>query len=68
MWVVGGGGLDRICRDLIGGGILMLAGSGSILRRVMDDIGRIAKGGGEDIMDVGDGEAFLLSTSHDWIR
>ena len=56
-----GGDVDRIWRDLIGGGILMLAGSGRILRSVMDDTGRIAMGGGGDIID---GEASSLTTSH----
>ena len=60
-----GGGVDRIWRDLIGGGMLMLAGSGRILRSLMEETGWITMGGGGDIMNVGDGEA---STSHDWIR
>ena len=63
-----GGGVDRIWRDLIGGGILMLAGSGRILRNLMDGMGMIATGDGDDIMDVGDGEVSSLATSHDWIR
>ena len=63
-----GGGVNRIWRDLIGGWILMLAGSGRILRSLMEDTGWIAMGGGGDIMDVGDGEASLIGTSHDWIR
>ena len=63
-----GGCVDRIWRDLIGGGILMLAGSGRILRSLMEDMGMIAMGDGGDIMDVGDGEVSLLGTSHDWIR
>ena len=63
-----GGGVDRIWRDLIGGWILMLAGSGRILRSLMDVMGMIAMEDGGDIMDVGDGEASLLGTSHDWIR
>ena len=46
----------------------MLAGSGRILRSLMEDTWWIAIGGGDDIMDVGDGEASLLGTSHDWIR
>ena len=57
--------MDRIWRDFIGGDILMLAGSGRILRSVMDDIGWIAMGGGGDIID---GEASSLTTSHGWIR
>ena len=57
--------MDRIWRDLTGGGILMLAGSGRILRSVMDDIGQIAMGGGGDIID---GEASSLTTSHGWTR
>ena len=60
-----GGYVDRIWRDLIGGGILMLAGSGRILSNLMDGIGRIAMGGGGDIID---GEASSLTTSHGWIR
>ena len=67
-WVMRGGGVDRIWRDLIGGGILMLAGSGRILRSLMDGMGMIAMEDGGDIMDVGDGETSLLGTSHDWIR
>ena len=63
-----GGDVDRIWRDLIGGGMLRLVGSGRILRSVMDDTGQIAMGGGGNIIDVGDGEASLLGTSHDWIR
>lgn len=57
--------VDRIWRDLIGGGILMLAGSGRILSNLMDGIGKIAMGGGGDIID---GEASSLTTSHGWIR
>ena len=34
--------MDRIWRDLTGGGISMLAGSGRILRSVMDDTRWIA--------------------------
>ena len=64
----GGGDGDMIWRDLIGGRIVMLVGSGRILRSVMDDTGKIAMGGGDDIMDVGDGEASSLATSHGWIR
>ena len=60
--------MDRIWRDLIGGGILMLAGSGRILRSLMDGMGMIAMGDGGDIMDVGDEEASLLGTLHGWIR
>ena len=60
--------MDRIWRDLIGGGILMLVGSGRILRSLMDGTGIIAMEDGGDIMDVGDGEASLLGTSHGWIR
>ena len=60
--------MDRIWRDLIGGGILMLVGSGMILRSLMDGMGMIAMGDGDDIMDVGDGEASSLGTSHGWIR
>ena len=63
-----GGGVDRIWRDLIGGGILMLVGSGRILRILMDGMGMIAMGDGDDIMDVGDGEASSLGTLHGWIR
>ena len=59
--------MDRIWRDLIGGGILMLVGSGRILRSLMDGMGMIAIGDGDDIMDVGDGEASSLATSHGWI-
>ena len=55
----GGGDVDRIGRDLTGGGILMLAGSGRILRSLMDGMGMIA---------MGDGEASSLVTSHGWIR
>ena len=69
MWEkLGGGDVDRSWRDLIGGGILMLAGSGRILSNLMDGRGMIAMGDGGDIMDVGDGEASLLGTSHDWIK
>ena len=60
--------MDRIWRDLIGGGFLMLVGSGRILRSLMDDTGMIAMGDGGDIMDGGDGEASSLVTSHGWIR
>ena len=60
--------MDRIWRALIGGGILMLAGSGRILSNLMDGMGMIATGDGDDIMDVGDGEASSLVTSHDWIK
>ena len=63
-----GGGVNGIWRDLIGGGILMLAGSGRILRNLMDGIGQIAMGDGGDIRDGGDEEASLLGTSHDWIK
>ena len=60
--------MDRIWRDLIGGGILRLAGSGRILRSLMDGMGMIAMEDGGDIIDVGDGEASSLVTSHDWIK
>ena len=60
--------MDRIWRDLIGGWILMLVGSGRILRSLMDGMGMIAMEDGGDIMDVGDGEASLLGNSHGWIR
>ena len=60
--------MDRIWRDLIGGGILMLVGSGRILRSLMDGMGMIATEDGGDTMDVGDGEASLLGISHGWIR
>ena len=63
--MLGVGYVNTIWRDLIGGRILMLVGSGRILRSVMDDIGRIAMGGGGDIMDVG---ASSRTTSHGWIR
>ena len=63
-----GGGVDSIWRGLIGGWILMLAGSGRILRSLMDGMGMIVMGDGGDVMDGGDGEASLLGTSHDWIR
>ena len=63
-----GGEVDRIWRDLIGGGILMLVGSGRILRSLMDGMGMIAMGDGGDIMDVGDGEASLLGILRGWIR
>ena len=63
-----GGDVDRIWRHLTGGGILMLAGSGRILRSLMDGMGMIAMEDGGDIIDGGDGEASLLGTSHDWIR
>ena len=56
--------MDRIWRDLIGGGILKLAGSGRILRNLMDGMGIIAMGDGDNIMGVGDGEASSLATSH----
>ena len=46
----------------------MLAGSGRILRSLMEDTGWIAMGDGGDIRDVGDGEASSLATSHDWIK
>ena len=59
--------MDRIWRDLTGDGILMLAGSGRILSNLMDGMGMIAIGDGDDIMDVGDGEASSLATSHGWI-
>ena len=62
-----GGEVDRIWRHLIGGGSLMLVGSGSILRSLMEDIGWIAMGGRSDIIDGGDGEASSLTTSHGWI-
>ena len=60
--------MDGIWRDLIDGGILMLVGSGRILRSLMDGMGMIAMGDEGDIMDVGDGDASLLSTSHDSIK
>ena len=63
-----GGGVDRIWRDLIGGGMLRLVGSGRILRSLMDGMGMIAMGDGGDVMDGGDEEASLLVTSHGWIR
>ena len=66
--MLGGGDVDRIWRDLIGGWILMLVGSGRILRSLMDGMGMIAMGDGGDIMDGGDGEASSLVTSHGWIR
>ena len=56
--------MDRIWRDLIGGGMLMLVGSGRILSNLMDGMGMIAMGDGGDTMDVGDGEASSLGTSH----
>ena len=59
-----GGDADRIWRDLTGGGISMLAGSGRILSNLMDGTGWIAMGGGGDIMDVG---ASSWTTSHGWI-
>ena len=62
-----GGDVDRIWRDLTGGGILMLAGSGRILSNLMDGMGMIVMGDGDDIMDVGDGEGSSLATSHGWI-
>ena len=45
--------MDGIWRDLIGGGILMLTGSGRILRSLMDGTGWIAMGGQSDIIDGG---------------
>ena len=60
--------MDGIWRDLIGGGMLMLVGSGRILSNLMDGMGMIAMGDGDDLMDVGDGEASSLTTSHDWIK
>ena len=45
----------------------MLAGSGRILRSLIEDIGWIAMGGGSDIIDGGDGEASSLTTSHGWV-
>jgi hypothetical protein len=60
-----GGDVDRIWRDLIGGGILMLAVSGRILSNLMDGMGMIAMGDEGDIID---GEASSLTTSHGWIR
>ena len=60
-----GGYVDRIWRDLIGGGILMLAGSRRILSNLIDGTRQIAMGGGGDIID---GEASSLTTSHGWIR
>ena len=52
--------MDRIWRDLIGGWILMLVGSGRILRSLMDGMGMIAMEGGGDMMD---GEASSLGIS-----
>ena len=43
----------------------MFVGSGRILRSLMDGMGMIAIGDGDDIMD---GEASSLTTSHGWIR
>jgi hypothetical protein len=63
-----GGGVDGIWRDLIGGGMLMLVGSGRILSNLMDGMGMIAMGDRGEIMDGGDGEASSLVTSHGWIR
>ena len=63
--MLGGGYVDTIWRDLRGGRIVMLVGSGRILRSVMDDTWRIGMGGGGDIMDVG---ASSRTTSHGWIR
>ena len=60
-----GADVDRIQRDLIGGGILMLAGSGRILSNLMDGTGWIAMGGAGDIID---GEASSLTNSHGYIR
>ena len=60
--------MDGIWRDLIGGGILMFAGSGRILRSLMDGLGMIAMGDGCDVIDGGNGEASSLVTSHGWIR
>lgn len=57
--------MDRIWRDLIGVGILMLVGSGRILRNLMDGMGMVAMGDEDNIMD---GEASSLTTSHGWIR
>ena len=57
--------MDRIWRDLIGGGILMVVGSGRILSNLMDGMGMIAMEDGGDIID---GEASSLTTSHGWIR
>ena len=60
--------MDGFWRDLIGGRMLRLVGSGRILSYLMDGMGMIATGDGDDIMDVGDGEASSLGTSHGWIR
>lgn len=63
--MLGGGDVDGIWSDSMGGGNLMLAGSGRILSNLMDGMGMIAMGGGGDIID---GEASSLTTSHGWIR
>ena len=64
----GDGDVDGFWRDLIGGRMLRLVGSGRILRSLMDGMGMIAMGDGDDIRDVGDEEASLLGNSHGWIR
>ena len=56
--------MDRIWRDLIGSGILILVGSGRILRSLMEGMGMITMGDGGDIMDGGDGEASSVVTLH----
>ena len=60
--------MDRIWRDLIGGGILMIVGSGRILRSLRDGMGLRAMGDGGDVIDGGNGEASSLVASHGWIR
>ena len=60
--------MDGFWRDLIGGRMLRLVGSGRILRSLMDGMGKVAMGNGGDIIDVGGEEASLLITSHFWIR
>ena len=60
--------MDGFWRDLIGGRMLRLVGSGRILRSLMDGMGMVAMGDGGDIIDVGGGEASSLITSHGWIR
>ena len=60
--------MDGFWRDLIGGRMLRLVGSGRILRSLMDGMGMVAIGDGDDMMDVGGREASLLITSHGWNR
>ena len=60
--------MDGFWRDLIGGRMLRLVGSGRILRSLMDGIWMVAMGDGGDMVDVGGGEASSLITSHDWNR